>query len=333
MLPIPFPASTITLGFGDVDGEYYTFSSPHQGTDFSSRSKGVTAGTTFRASGPGVVVRQGVGPVGVTANMSRPNSLAGNSIDVDYDGHDVIVRYMHRRMDSPSPAKGTRVVEATPLGVIGSTGLSGGPHLHMETWDKRTGRRVNPANYFDFNRVVGAGAAAGGDARPFTPESEEDDMYDAAARQELIAELEALRPIKLYALVDERGEGGWIWIGPSGRFWTVPSGAYAQLVAAQKLSQSIPIRGMQQDEFNFLTRQLLGGLVPDSKSEVELEHILSIDQATVDKIVAGIGDRPVTVTDAQLQEIASAASAAAEAGGTAGAKAAIAGLSFVVNAG
>lgn len=177
MLPIPFPASTISLAYGAIDGEYYTFASPHQGTDFSSRSQGVTEGTVIRASGPGRVVRQGVGPVGVSPSIDRPNSLAGNSIDVDYG--DFIARYMHRTYTSPSPATGAETVEGTELGEIGSTGLSGGPHLHLETWDKRTGRRVDPENYFDFSRTVGEGSPAGGNARPFTPAAseEDDDMY------------------------------------------------------------------------------------------------------------------------------------------------------------
>ena len=184
MLPIPFPASTISLAYGAVDGDYYTFSSPHQGTDFSSRSQGVTAGTVFRASGPGTVVRSGVGPAGVSPTMTRPNSLAGNSIDVDYG--DFITRYMHRPYDSPSPKAGDRVVEGTVLGVIGNTGLSGGAHLHMETWDKATGRRVNPANYFDFTRVVATASGAGTDAKPFNPETEpshflEEDMPNPIA--------------------------------------------------------------------------------------------------------------------------------------------------------
>lgn len=170
MLPLPFPAATISLDYGAVDGEYYTFSSPHQGTDFSSRSQGVVAGSVIRASGPGVVTRSGVGPEGVSPSIARPNEKAGNSIDVDYG--DVLVRYMHRPTDSPSPAPGDRVTEGTSLGVIGATGLVSAAHLHMETWSKTTGRRVDPANYFDFTRTVTTSTPQGDTARPF----EEDDM-------------------------------------------------------------------------------------------------------------------------------------------------------------
>ena len=164
-LPIPFPASTISLPYGAVDGKYYTAGSPHRGTDFSSRSQGVVAGTVFRASGDGVVTRSGVGPVGVTPSMTRPNSLAGNSIDVDYG--DVIVRYMHRPTGSPSPAEGDLVVLGSPLGVVGSTGQVSAAHLHMETWDKATGLRVDPARFFDFTWHVGDGQTASANAAPF----------------------------------------------------------------------------------------------------------------------------------------------------------------------
>lgn len=331
MLPIPFPASTISFAYGAVDGEYYTFSSPHQGTDFSSRSQGVTAGKVFRASGVGRVVRSGVGPEGVSPSIDRPNSLAGNSIDVDYG--DFVARYMHRPWDSPSPSVGAATVEGTLLGTIGDTGLGSGAHLHMETWSKATGRRVNPANYFDFTRVVNGSAAAGGDATAFNPE--EDDMT-AQQYEDLMWEIACNRPIKLYALVDDQGAGGWVWVGPSGRWWIVPSGEYAALVAAEKLSQPRPIRAIQQNELDFISRQLLGGLVPDSKTdykaETQLEHILTLDDAMVKKLVASIAEVPVTVSGAQLQQIADAAAKGAEEGGAAGAKAAISGLSFVVTA-
>lgn len=186
MLPLPFPAASISLPYGAVDGKFYTASSPHQGTDFSSRSRGVVAGSVIRASGSGVVIRQGVGPAGVTPTMARPNSLSGNSIDVDYGT--TITRYMHRPFDSPTVPTGTRVVEGTAIGVIGATGLVDAAHLHMETWDKRTGRRVNPAVFFDFARTVTTSAAAGGNAAPF----EEDDMFNDQDRANLVSVMLAL---------------------------------------------------------------------------------------------------------------------------------------------
>lgn len=218
-LPIPFPASTISLPYGAVDGEFYTFSSPHQGTDFSSRSQGVTAGTVFRASGPGRVVRSGVGPVGVSPSITRPNNLAGNSIDVDYG--DFIARYMHRPYDSPSPSVGAATVEGTLLGVVGATGLGdGGAHLHMETWDKRTGRRVNPATYFDFTRVVDASAAAGdGSSTPFNPGKPKE--WDEMATKEEVksAVLEALGARPDTVLIHYSGEGrNGIYLAAPG-FW------------------------------------------------------------------------------------------------------------------
>ena len=316
MLPLPFPASTISLAYGAVDGKYYTFSSPHQGTDFSSRSQGVTAGTVFRASGPGVVVRSGVGRGGVSPSMSRPNSLAGNSIDVDYG--DVIVRYMHRPYDSPSPAKGDRVAEGSALGVIGSTGLSGGAHLHMETWDKRTGRRVDPANYFDFARVVAAGAASGGAARPFTPESEEDDMYDTDAQKALFAKIEAeTRPFKTYQL-----GSGLILMGPGGATWTIPSGAYQGLLIAWGLTSATVQRVIDQNELAAL-RSIHATLSPDPR-DAQVEAILSLSDADVARIAAAVPDPIVTLTTSQLAQVAEAARA--------GGADAIRGLSFVVTA-
>lgn len=171
----------------------------------------------------------------------------------------------------------------------------------------------------------------------------EDDMYDDKAKEaaanrhtEALREISYLRPIKLYALVDENGAGGWVWVGPSGRFWAVPNGAYVAMVEAQKLSQASPIRALQKDEFKFLTEQLLGGLVPDGKNEynpeAQLDKILSLDQATVDRIVAGIQAAPVVLTQAQLDAITAAAARGAASGGEDGARKALQDLTFVVTA-
>lgn len=175
-LPLPFPASTITLDYGDTDRPYSAWS-PHQGTDFSSRSQGVVAGATIRASATGVVHRAGWETGEQTPTMDRPNKNAGNSIDVDYPSAGVRVRYMHRPTSSPSPAAGDRVTEGASLGVVGDTGYVTAAHLHMETWDLATGRRVNPANYFDFTRTVTTGQTADDGATPF-PLPEEADMSE-----------------------------------------------------------------------------------------------------------------------------------------------------------
>lgn len=170
MLPLPFPASTISLNYGDTK-KPYSSSSPHNGIDFSSHSQGVVAGATIRASGPGVVVRSGWEKGTASPTMGRPNKNAGNSIDVLYPDEHVIVRYMHRPADSPSPAVGTPVSEGTTLGVVGATGYVTAPHLHMETWDTRTGRRVSPWTYF------ARAQTAASTAKPFTPPPEpEEDM-------------------------------------------------------------------------------------------------------------------------------------------------------------
>lgn len=208
-----------------------------------------------------------------------------------------------------------------------------GMHLHLvcsriarAAWTIAAGRTL--ADFIDPTIIIRSvlTGTASGDAHPF----EEDDMYDQAARDELMRELEIIRPIKMYALVDDSGAGGWVWVGPSGRWWIVPSAAYAALVAAEGLSQSRPIRAIQQNEFDFMTKQLLGGLVPDSKTdykpEAQLEHILTLDDASVQKIAASIGEIPVTLSPAQLDAIATAV-----AGKTADeVKTAISSLSFVV---
>lgn len=315
MLPIPFPASTISLHYGAADGEFYTSSSPHQGTDFSSRSQGVTAGTPIRASGPGRVVRSGVGPSGVSTSINRPNNLGGNAIDVDYG--DFIARYMHRQWDSPSPAVGSVTAEGTLLGVIGATGLGdGGAHLHMETWSKATGRRVNPANYFDFTRVVNGSASAGGDATRFDPQ--EDDMYDDNARLALYAKIEAeARPYKTY----QKGTGLFL-MGDGGAEWVIPNGDYQALLIAWGLTSATVQRVTDEQEIAFV-RSLRARLSPDPR-DAQVQAILELSDADVAHLAASIPAPVVTLTPAQLREIAEAARQ--------GGADAIKGLSFVVTA-
>ena len=60
------------------------------------------------------------------------NSTEGNYVHVKvaYQGNYYMVRYMH--MSSRSVSTGNAVNASTQLGIVGSTGDSGGPHLHYE---------------------------------------------------------------------------------------------------------------------------------------------------------------------------------------------------------
>lgn len=145
-LPVPFSNPTTYAG--------------HSGIDYPQRR-----GAVIRASGPFTVESLGY------------NSRGGFYIWVRYDGGP-LVGYHHMDSHDGCPRKGSRGVEGTQLGYVGNTGNSTGPHLHSEV----SGHATTDGywRFFDPDRVVGAGHAAGGSASP-TPspnpiESEEDEM-------------------------------------------------------------------------------------------------------------------------------------------------------------
>lgn len=176
---------------------------------------------------------------------------------------------------------------------------------------------------------------AGGGTAPAPNPSGEDDMT-AEQYNAMMWELACNRPIKMYHLVEADGSGGWVWVGPTGKAWIVPNPQYAVLADAQKISQVRPVRSMDRNEFHFLTSQLLPNTNPIAiAAEAELDRIVALDADTVAKIVEGIGENtlPVALNDAQLAAVTAAALNGAKAGGEDGAKAAIAGLSFVVSTG
>lgn len=147
-LPIPFAKHTTYKG--------------HGGIDFPQ-----ARGTTFRASGPGVVYHRNSTPRG------------GDQIWVRYDTG-VKVGYCHMDSFDGAAAIGTRVVEGSPLGRVGSKGKkSTGPHLHIEI----SGQAYSAAvwKYFDPARVVGnsgGGSSSTAPAAPAPPTNitQEDDM-------------------------------------------------------------------------------------------------------------------------------------------------------------
>lgn len=135
LLPIPF-------------GNPYTYAG-HSGVDFPQMR-----GTTFRASGPGVVSSIDYSP------------RAGHTVWVRYDGGPN-VGYCHMDYRTSNVRVGQRVSEGTILGLVGSLGLaSTGPHLHVEVAGHAT--TAGFWKFFDRNRVVGQGSPAGEETKgPF----------------------------------------------------------------------------------------------------------------------------------------------------------------------
>ncbi|HEU0302335.1 MAG TPA: M23 family metallopeptidase, partial [Longimicrobium sp.] len=101
---------------------------PHWGLDIAA-----PAGTLVRAGGDGVVL-----------DVSR-NASYGLVIDVSHADGKYITRFAH--LSSVLVREGQVVKQGEPVGRVGSTGLSTGPHLHYELFVH--GRRRDPALLLD----------------------------------------------------------------------------------------------------------------------------------------------------------------------------------------
>lgn len=112
-LPSAWPADgSLTSGFGWRRDPLRRSTRFHAGVDIANGY-----GTTVRATAAGVVSR------------STYASGFGNVIEIDH-GYGIMTRYAHlarRRV-----RVGQRVERADPIGTMGSTGRSTGPHLHFE---------------------------------------------------------------------------------------------------------------------------------------------------------------------------------------------------------
>jgi murein DD-endopeptidase MepM/ murein hydrolase activator NlpD len=104
----------LTSGFGarvDPFSERFAF---HSGVDF-----GGPWGSIVSATAPGVVVFAG------------PRNGYGNMVELDH-GYGFHTRYAH--LSSILVRIGARVEKGSPVGKLGSTGRSTGPHVHYEVW-------------------------------------------------------------------------------------------------------------------------------------------------------------------------------------------------------
>lgn len=131
-----WPAEVRFISSGLGDSRYY---GPHEGIDIAPTSAEIKAGRTRVFSiAPGTVVRTGFMPKGY--------------------GHYVVVRHpdgatsLYGHLSQIAVKQGQKVESGSPLGRMGSTGMSTGTHLHLTVRDPQ-GRVVNPLK-LDWGRGV-----------------------------------------------------------------------------------------------------------------------------------------------------------------------------------
>jgi murein DD-endopeptidase MepM/ murein hydrolase activator NlpD len=126
----PLVGMRLVSGFGLRRHPIFRSMQHHAGLDF------VTDGDpTIRASQSGVVTHSG------------PNGGYGLTVEITSD-FGVVTRYAHLRRIHV--ARGERLEAGSPLGIMGSTGLSTGPHLHYEVIVN--GVAVDPSKVFALSR-------------------------------------------------------------------------------------------------------------------------------------------------------------------------------------
>lgn len=130
--PVAGPSFERTSGFGarvDPFTGRYAF---HPGVDWSGPT-----GALVRSTAPGVVV------------WADYRGGYGKMVEVNH-GYGIHTRYAH--LSSILVHVGTRVGEGAPVGKLGSTGRSTGPHVHYEIWYDDVVR--NPRNFIEAGRYV-----------------------------------------------------------------------------------------------------------------------------------------------------------------------------------
>lgn len=123
---------------------------PHSGWDIAGN-----VGDPLKPMGPGKVKQVGY------------DAASGNYIIIDHgDGH--TSSYSHLK-DKPSLAVGAAVDADTTIGLIGMTGRTSGPHVHVVV--RKDGARIDPESLIgqDATAKVGGGAAGGGTRQVTVP--------------------------------------------------------------------------------------------------------------------------------------------------------------------
>jgi len=146
LLRTPVDGARLTSGFGKRRHPILGYARAHQGVDF-----GAGSGTPVLAAGDGVVVKAG-----------RWGGY-GNWLQIRHSGG-WDTGYAHLSRYAKGVRPGMKVRQGQVVAYVGTTGLSTGPHLHYEVWQR--GRRVNPVGA----KVPQGTVLAGAELRRFQTE-------------------------------------------------------------------------------------------------------------------------------------------------------------------
>jgi murein DD-endopeptidase MepM/ murein hydrolase activator NlpD len=130
--PVYGPQFEQTSGFGARHDPFTRHFAFHAGQDWAG-----PWGSTIRATAPGTVIFAGT------------RGGYGNCVEIDH-GYGFKTRYGH--MSSWSVSVGQHVSKGSPIGKLGSTGRSTGPHVHYEVWFDNTVR--DPSRFLRAGRYV-----------------------------------------------------------------------------------------------------------------------------------------------------------------------------------
>ena len=122
------PTTRISSNFGPRLHPILGYVRSHNGVDITAGF-----GEEILASGPGVV------------QIASAFGGYGNTVVVDHGG-DLLTLYAHMSVILVEP--GEEIELGDVIGLVGSTGLSTGPHLHFEVWEDGD-RAVDPRPYLN----------------------------------------------------------------------------------------------------------------------------------------------------------------------------------------
>lgn len=117
----------LASGFGWRTHPIYKVKKFHYGIDFSA-----PIGTPIYATGDGKILKVKSSPGGY-----------GKQVEIDH-GFGYVTKYAH--MNQIDVKIGQKIKRGEPIGQVGNSGTSTGPHLHYEVI--HNGKKVNPVHYF-----------------------------------------------------------------------------------------------------------------------------------------------------------------------------------------